>query len=175
MRLTRVDVFLGILAGVFLGVAAGLAFLLSRKFPDMKERPFDTAKKWMENSWLAGLPSTNFKILTTVVLYFLTFGAWALATLLGKEIDNMAFGMWLGFLAGLGGFALAQFNKQRESDYGLIERKTALELAKAGGPPATQINTTGDVKAGGPTTIVDGDGSSAPAPAPTPPPPAANP
>lgn len=132
------------IAGGFLGLVGACAVWLSwelvRRIRAFIPKTWKSGKEWLENSALAGLPSTNFKIVTTTALYFLTFAAWAAATLLEKEIDWEVFGLWLAFLAGLGGFALAQFSRQRQTDYGAMERQAEIERAKAGGPPKAAVN-----------------------------------
>lgn len=132
-----------IIAGFFglVGACAfWLTFELTKRIRSSIPTAWKSGKEWLEHSALAGLPSTNFKIVTTVALYFLTFFAWALAVLLEKPIDEFTFGLWLAFLAGAGGFALAQFNRQRATDYGAMERQAEIERAKAGGPPKSAVN-----------------------------------
>lgn len=150
------------IAGSFLGLVAAcavfLTFTIWRKIQASQLLPksWESSKKWMENSALAGLPSTNFKIVTTVALYFLTFLAWAAAVLLEKTIDEFTFGLWLAFLAGAGGFALAQFNRQRATDYGAMERQAEIERAKAGGPKAgVTVNTKETTVTGSPVSVDD--------------------
>ncbi len=159
-QLSAVDKLLAAFAGVALAVFAVAAVVLLRRV-NFAAVSWKSGKEWMENSWLAGLPSTNFKILTTVVLYFLTFCAWALALLLEKPVDEMTFGVWLAFLAGLGGFALAQFAKQRSTDYGAMDRQIEIEKAKQSGA-ATVVQSAETKVTGSPVTV---DGGAPPAPA----------
>lgn len=140
--MTALDWILGTFFGGVLACAVLLTVQLFRKIQaaNLVPKSWKSAKERLENSALAGLPSTNFKMVTTTALYFLTFGAWALATLLEKPIDWEIFGLWLAFLAGLGGFTLAQFSRQRATDYGAMERQAEIERAKAGGPPKSSVN-----------------------------------
>lgn len=105
------------------------------------------------NEWLNKINSTNAKAVGTIGLYFLTYFLYAAAVLLVKPIDNVAFGMWLGFLAGLGGFSLAQFTKQRVTDYGAMERQAAIERAKASAGPSTVVSSSDTKVSGSPVTI----------------------
>lgn len=163
--MTTGQLVLGALAGAMaLAAAVVPAVIIARKVK-ISTVSWKSGKEWMENSWLAGLPSTNFKIVTTVGLYFLTFAAWAAAVLLEKPIDEFTFGLWLAFLAGAGGFALAQFNRQRATDYGAMDRQAEIERAKRGVGPKTMIDadtanvkaTTVDVNAGA-TSATDSTG-----------------
>lgn len=139
-----------IIAGFFGLVAAcafWLTFELTKRIRSQLPTSWKSGKEWLEHSALAGLPSTNFKIVTTVALYFLTFLAWAAAVLFEKPIDEFTFGLWLAFLAGAGGFALAQFNRQRATDYGAMDRQAEIERAKRGiGPATTVAADTANVK-----------------------------
>lgn len=144
--------------GAFFGIVAACALTLTAQlFVKIRRANFipkswKSGKEWFENSVLAGLPSTNFKIVTTVALYFLTFFAWAAAVLLEKPIDEFTFGLWLAFLAGAGGFALAQFNRQRATDYGALERQAEIERAKHG-QPSTVVNTPKATVVGSPVSV----------------------
>lgn len=132
--------------GGFFGIVAACAITLTAQLfvkirnANIVPKSWKSAKERLENSALAGLPSTNFKIVTTTALYFFTFFAWAAAVLLEKNVDEMTFGLWLAFLAGLGGFALAQFSRQRATDYGALERQAEIERAKAGAPAKGAVN-----------------------------------
>lgn len=97
------------------------------------------------NNWLNSVNSTNAKAIGTLVLYFLTWAVYAAAVLFKVTIDNIAFGMWLGFLAGLGGFSLMQFKTQRQTDYGALTRQADIERAKAGATTTT-TETAGPTK-----------------------------
>lgn len=97
--------------------------------------------------WIVALnavSSTNAKAIGTLALYFLTWASYTAAVLLAKEPDAVNFGMWLAFLAGLGGFSLAQFRQQRETDYGALERKAEIERAKAGAPAKAGVTVNAD-------------------------------
>lgn len=157
--MTTLDWIIGGFFGLVAACAFWLTFELTKKIRSHVPRSWSSAKEWMEKSALAGLPSTNFKIVTTTALYFLTFVAWAAAVLLEKPIEEMTFGLWLAFLAGLGGFALAQFSRQRATDYGAMERQAEIERAKAGAPakPSTIVNANEANVTGGPNTINGGE------------------
>lgn len=154
--MTRLDWIIAGFFGIVAACAFWLTFELTKRIRSQLPTTWKSGKEWLEHSALAGLPSTNFKIVTTVALYFLTFFAWAAAVLFEKPIDEFTFGLWLAFLAGAGGFALAQFNRQRATDYGAMERQAEIERAKAGGPPKTVVNATDATVTGGPNTINDG-------------------
>ncbi len=148
--------------GGFFGIVAACALTLTvQLFVKLRRlnlipKSWKSGKEWLENSALAGLPSTNFKVVTTTALYFLTFVAWAAAVLLEKPVDEFTFGLWLAFLAGLGGFTVAQFKAQRSTDYGAMERQAEIERAKAGGPKAgVTVNANEANVTGSPVKVSD--------------------
>ena len=94
------------------------------------------------NGFVNAVRTTSWKALIPLGLDVLTFFVWAICAIQKIEIDKGAFAMWLGFLAGLGGFALASFNVERKTDYGALERQAAIEAAKAGTPPTTTTSVT---------------------------------
>lgn len=147
--------------GGFFGLVAACALTLTVQLfvkirqANLVPKAWKSGKEWLENSALAGLPSTNFKVVTTTALYFFTFLAWAAAVLFEKPVDEFTFGLWLAFLAGLGGFTVAQFKAQRSTDYGALDRQAEIERAKAGGPKAGVTVNTKEATVTGPSATVE--------------------
>lgn len=102
------------------------------------------------NGWVNNLRQSNAKAVVTLVLYAITAVTWAFATLDAVKIDPVIFPMWLAFLAGLGGFSLAQFKNERATDYGAMERQAAIEAAKASG---TVVNSAATTVTGAPVKV----------------------
>lgn len=113
------------------------------------------------NVWVNGIRQANAKALAAIYLYEGTFVVWALAVLLEKPIDLAAFGLWLGFLAALGGFSYKQFKDERTTDYGYVERQNAGKPAQL--PTTTTVETAGPAKTTtAPAGANDQDGGQAP-------------
>lgn len=98
------------------------------------------------NDWMNNVRTTNAKAIVTLALYVGTFAVWGLCSLYKIEIDLTSFGMWLAFLAGLGGFSLAQFKNERVTDYGYVERKNQ-------GAPTTVVQTPKAEVTGSPVSV----------------------
>lgn len=77
------------------------------------------------NVWLNGIRQANAKAIAAIGLYIGTFIVWAVCAIARIPLDVTAFGLWLGFLAALGGFSMAQFKQERTTDYGYVERQNA--------------------------------------------------
>lgn len=73
------------------------------------------------NTWVATLATTNFKIVVAATLDYLTAAFYAGSEVhchysqACRPIDSTNFGLWLGYLAGLHGFALAQYLGKRKT------------------------------------------------------------
>lgn len=65
--------------------------------------------------WLADLPSTNFRIFVTMLCVFLTTVTVDLLLWFEKEVQEVVFGLWLGFLAAMAGVDYVQFAKKRDT------------------------------------------------------------
>lgn len=104
----------------------------------------------MFNGWANDVRSTNAKALVTLALYLGTFLVWGICSVYKLGFDETSFGMWLAFLAGLGGFSLAQFKNERATDYGALERQAAIEAAKSSG---TVVNATAATVTGAPVKV----------------------
>lgn len=98
------------------------------------------------NGWVNTIRQTNAKAVVTLALYIGTFFVWAIATLLKIGVDLTAFGMWLAFLAALGGFSLQQFRSERTTDYGFLERQNQ-------GKPSTVVQTDNATVTGSPVKV----------------------
>lgn len=98
------------------------------------------------NAWVNGIRQANAKALAAIYLYEGTFVVWAIATLAGIPIDLATFGLWLGFLAALGGFSMATFKQERTTDYGYVERQNA-------GKPTTVVQTQEATVTGSPVKV----------------------
>lgn len=98
------------------------------------------------NVWINGVRQSNAKALITLALYVGTFLVWAICSLAKINLDETSFAMWLGFLAALGGFSLATFNKERTTDYGYVERQNA-------GKPTTVVQTPEATITGSPVKV----------------------
>jgi hypothetical protein len=105
------------------------------------------------NDWINNIRQANAKAVATVVIFLGTFVVWGIATLLELKIDPVIFPMWLAFVAGLGGFALATFKNERATDYGAMKIQADIERAKAGGAPTTVVNTPNAQVTGSPVSV----------------------
>lgn len=85
----------------------------------------------MDLTWLNALETTRYKLVIAVWLCVGTFLVWAICALFTIAMEEVSFGLWLTFLAGLIGFSFAQYKTMRTTDYGYQERQAAIEAAKA--------------------------------------------
>jgi hypothetical protein len=86
------------------------------------------------NDWINKLRQSNAKALTFILLCIGTFMVWAYCAIRHVQMDMAAFSAWLGFVAVIGGFSLGQFNVERKTDYGYVERAT--------GPKPSSVSST---------------------------------
>lgn len=140
-----------------IAAAALVALLYARKTASYTRESFiDWLARFGKafNDWNNTIRQANFKANITVMLYVGTFFIWGLAVLREKEIEITAFGLWLGFLAALGGFSLKQFKDERTTDYGYVDRQAEIEKAKRSGAPSTTVNAPGSaVDVAAPATV----------------------
>ncbi len=99
----------------------------------------------MFNAWANDVRTTNAKALVTLALYLGTFVVWAICSIYKLGFDETSFGMWLAFMAGLGGFSIAQFKTERTTDYGAMKLQADIERAKSGAAPTTVNAETANV------------------------------
>lgn len=108
--------------------SALIALLYARKVPNHgRESLIDWLTRFGAsfNGWINTVRQSNAKALAIIAIFLGTFLVWAIATLLELKVDAVIFPMWLAFVAGLGGFSLAQFKQERTTDYGYVERQNA--------------------------------------------------
>lgn len=102
----------------------------------------------MDLTWLNSVEVTRYKAVITVWLCIGTFAVWAVCALAGVSIEEISFGMWLAFLAGLAGFNYAQYKSMRTTDYGYVERKGAANVPAQ----VTTVEAGAQVNVAGATT-----------------------
>jgi hypothetical protein len=91
-------------------------------------------------NWIANLPTTNTRIVVTLVLATAT----AIRYFLGDWMPSIE---WLAFLLAMAGVDVAQYTAKRFSDTGYVS-------AKAAGPPVvTPITTTTTTVSGPPMPV----------------------
>lgn len=69
------------------------------------------------NAWLGTVPTTPFMTLVGASLAILTFGLYATLALLEKPVEEIAFGLWLGFCAAWAGLDFKRFKAKRETEW----------------------------------------------------------
>ena len=65
--------------------------------------------------WIDQLASTNFKIVVGAFMSLCTMAFYFVGTILGKDIDSINFGLWLGYVAAWAGLSYVQFKTKRET------------------------------------------------------------
>jgi hypothetical protein len=92
--------------------------------------------KWkpLDPSWLNQLNTPTYKTVWAVWCCIGTFMVWGACTLFEVHVEEVAFGLWLGFLAAWMGINYKTYATTRDTDYGALERKADIERAKAGLP-----------------------------------------
>ena len=69
------------------------------------------------NEWLGSVPTTPFMTLVGASLAVLTFALYATLALLEKPVEEIAFGLWLGFVAAWAGLDFKRFKAKRETQW----------------------------------------------------------
>lgn len=65
--------------------------------------------------WIDELASTNFKIIVGAFMSVCTMIFYFAGTILGRSIDSVNFGLWLGYVAAWAGLSYVQFAKKRDT------------------------------------------------------------
>jgi hypothetical protein len=63
------------------------------------------------------VPTTQFKTLVGASLAVLTFALYAVLALMEKPVEEIAFGLWLGFVAAWAALDFKQFKAKRETEW----------------------------------------------------------
>src|SRR5687768_2790812 len=82
--------------------------------------------------WLGELPTTALVTLTGCICALGTAGFYFTAATRAVEIDEVPFGMWLGFVAAMLGIAYQWFGKKRDTYHASPPNQPDIEDAKAG-------------------------------------------
>lgn len=69
------------------------------------------------NAWASKLPTTQFKTLVGAALAVLSFVLFAALTLLEKPIEEVAWGLWLAFVAAWAALDFKQFQHKRNTEW----------------------------------------------------------
>ena len=69
------------------------------------------------NVWARQLPTTQFKTIVGASLALLTFALFAAITLLEKPVEEIAWGLWLTFVAAWAALDFQQFRAKRQTEW----------------------------------------------------------
>ena len=69
------------------------------------------------NAWAGKLPTTQFKTVVGASLAVLTFVLFAVTTLMEKPVEEIAWGLWLTFVAAWAALDFQQFRTKRQTEW----------------------------------------------------------